>query len=452
MTAFSNPVLLPWIRQAPRYATTTRPSALGGIARAGDGLAIAVWGERVDREGTGGSFLHSSPLMNLGGIRYTEAGPEIVATPLILPPSDDTRTGLSLDAMTSVGDEVWALFSYDDATTQANSEFRMARLTLNAATLEVSVQWRWTLPKGGITYDPALLDVWPEQRRAVISTHRGSTAGGKPENAVYLVDLDLGTLIAWQAIPLRSSSVTSPRSITINPAIGQVLLHGERIVSGRDRSAFWTSPITASSLGAWTYRTHLPAPVSTQDYGPEKIAVIARSDGRWEYAASQYPTWTTLRHGFYTHPSSVAEDPDPLSTSFSGWISAAGNPVCVVRDGSMNRTIVGFTTPSNRTPEVPGATGGCYHVELDESTTTETVLLPGTDFAVKPDNIQCVNFGDGRFLYLLGAIGVNQSYVNDFASYGFNIWAAGPTQVLPEPPGIKGEAPYEHKSYFRSVN
>jgi hypothetical protein len=454
MTVFSQAVALPWAREASINAQATwTPIAACGMARAGDGLAIAIWGEQVDRQAANMpvGWNYRSPLMHLGGVRYTETGPEVGATAVTLPSDPAARTGLFFDAIFSVGDETWALFTYNDAITPANCQYRMAKLSLNPSTLEVSIQWRWSLPKSGLSYERAHLDVWPEQRRVVIATTMGGTADGKPSNVVYLVDLDLGTLIAWTALPLASTSATTPYGISIDSQLGQVMLFGDRIVGGRDRSAFWTAPITASTLGAWTYRTHLPAPSSTTDYYPEKVAFLPRG-GRWEYAGSQYPIWTALKHGFYTYPTTVAEDAASLSANFSGWVTGLASSVCITRDESLNRTAVGFCTRTDRTPQSEGTYGGVYHVELDESVVTDTLPLPGAEFAAIAGAIACVNFGDGRFLYLLGAAGVNKAYVSNFASYGFNVWAAGPTQIQPLPPGIKGDAPYESKSYFRRVN
>lgn len=420
----------------------------------GNDIAVIAYGERVPQAAP--PYQHSVPWLR--GVRYTEEGP-VLGPAIGFPVAGKVHVMQALKGGSE--GEAWILTTVRD-NTNIGDYLRLGRVTMDPVTLVVSVSWR---PDYMTKTGQYAMELWADQRRAIVATSGGDATGGKHEKSLYLMDLDTGQLVAHAPLPLSTStSRLWVRAMSFQLERLEVLVIGDRVTSGFDRPTFWTIPVAASSIGT-AVRHDLPGlPLDYDgDIYSEGWNAQPLSGSRW-MVAGIYSTndeywigdgWGSarLRHYTFSGISTVVEQ-DPLSESAYADYRFGGS-------GSFDPALNGVLLAAGaweETGRVIGGTpstglGGLRHLEASDSgAILDSMILPRTADTIDRDGtVSVVALGGDRYLYLVGAAGITGAVTGRQTSFEFVVYAGGPVMKEPFVPGMKGTAPEENRRTFRRV-
>jgi len=470
VTIFSDPVVLPWAREEalPQYATSASP--LQGATRMSADIALVAYGELVTVPWSGGMYGRTGAIPNLAAVRYTDDGP-VVGPVKTLPVIDAPHF---IEAVMPGGENEAFLLTVIMTPYQgaAPTEQRLYRITVNPATLGLTVALVSALPSSGqYSYAGSWAVSWPEQRLAIIATLNSPTNTGMNERSLWLVNLDTGAIVTHRALPLAYGTTgIYPIALAFHPEKQEVLVIGDRLTGGYDRPTVFTSPITPTDIGVWT-RVQIPLPATKPaPYNDDlwsdgwsavpvsstgwQIVGILSGDGDRSYVSGQ--TWwgsQIVRNYSFTSPNSIAELPVPVSLNGKYYRSEARSQDAEFRDGLMT---VAIAELNDRTEILPGTgVGGVSHIEMsaDRTTPVSSQVLPqSANYIFENGWVDAVALGSGRYIYLVGAVALTKPFSTEYGSFEYVVYAGGPNQTPPLVPGIKGVEPDENRRAFRRVN
>jgi len=468
VTIFSDAVPIPWERVTPHPGTSNYPpQAMQSAVRATNDIALIGYGERLLVSGS--PYAYETAEYWLRAVRYTEDGPELGPAVRFPPPVLGIYALLNL----LVDDDgvIWIVAGmgiYNSSSSSAvGSYLHIGRVTINATTLAVAVQWQHQVPVGNNDHSETHVDIWPAQRILVV-TLGNATASYLTARATWLIHLDTGAIVATRALPLTSGTTNSVwvRAMAFHPGRQELLIIGDRTTGGYDRPTFWTAPITATSIGAFVRFVPPGLPVGYRDditsEGWEAIALPTKwmAAGIWsrddEYNSSNGWWGSTRLRNYSFDGATITEQSTPLSEVAMGGYSSGRslkNDLGVTDTGAIVAAVV---EPTDRTTSSAGTgIGGVRHVEIgvDGATVLGSQILPKTSNIIERDASVCaVALGGGRFIYLVSGPGITGLVTTRLASLAFAVYAGGPIMKPPFVPGIKGEAPEENRRAFRRVN